>query len=181
MTCTSTSMPLQMGSAYTEFLWSLEGWGRWSAIFKALKVSEGKKRMIILSEDLESFLNSDWTTLLYHKLYAILDYTILSFPILHFITQQLWLFLVFWCLRNVSFIVIFIDCFKLLVSQKNNVCVYMCVCVCVCVHACVHACVCVRACLYACVCVYIHCCCEVFCFCIEWFLALFYWIVDVLL
>jgi len=66
-------------------LWrSLEGWGRWSAIFEALKVSERKKRMIILSEDLESFLNSDWTTLLYHKLYAILDYTILSYSILSY-------------------------------------------------------------------------------------------------
>ena len=43
------------------------------------------------------------------------------------------------------FLFLFIDCFKLLVSQKNNVCV--CVCVCVqaggCVHACVRACVCV--------------------------------------
>ena len=38
--------------------------------------------------------------------------------------------LVFWCLRNVCFIVIFIDCFKWLVSQKNNVCV----CVCAYVH-----------------------------------------------
>ena len=40
----------------------------------------------------------------------------------------------------VCFIVIFIECFKLLVSQKNNVCV----CVCVCVRACVRACVRVR-------------------------------------
>ena len=36
----------------------------------------------------------------------------------------------------------FIECFKLLVSQKKNVCVRACVCACV--RACVRACVCVR-------------------------------------
>ena len=53
--------------------------------------------------------------------------------------------LVFLYLRNVCLIVIFIECFKLLVNQNNNVCVctrvHVCVCVCVCVR--VHACVCV--------------------------------------
>ena len=42
----------------------------------------------------------------------------------------------------------FIECFKLLVSQNNNVCVCVCVCVQVgvCMHACVRACVCVYVC-----------------------------------
>ena len=31
-------------------------------------------------------------------------------------------------LRNDCFIIIFIECFQLLVSQKNNVCVSVCVC-----------------------------------------------------
>ena len=53
--------------------------------------------------------------------------------------------LVFRCLRNVCFIVIFIECFKLLVSPKKNVCV--------CVRACMGACV--RACVRVCVRVYI--------------------------
>ena len=46
--------------------------------------------------------------------------------------------LVFLYLRNVCHIVIFIECFKLLVSQNNSVCV----CVCACVRACVCVCVC---------------------------------------
>ena len=152
---------------------SLEGWGRWSAIFEALKVSEGKKRMIILSEDIDRL----WilTRLLYYMLYytilyyTVLYYSILSYPTLHFITQQLWLFLVFWCLRNVSFIVIFIDCFKLVVSQKNNVCV------CVCMRACMHVCVC------ACVCVHTLLLLSILLLYWVVFSSVFYWIVDVLL
>ena len=78
------------------------------------------------------------------------------------------LVLVFWCLtlKNVCFIVIFTECFKWLVSQENNVCVYVCVlwsdwwarrimCVCVCV----------------CVCVCTHCFFLVFAFVFERFLA----------
>ena len=48
----------------------------------------------------------------------------------------------------------FIECFKLLVSQKNNVCVCVCVCVCIQVGGCVHTCV--RACMRACVCVCVY-------------------------
>ena len=59
--------------------------------------------------------------------------------------------LVFWCVRNVCFIVIFIKCFMLSVSQKKQVCV--CACVCVCVRACVRACMRARACVRECVCV----------------------------
>ena len=39
-----------------------------------------------------------------------------------------------WCLRNVCFIVMFIEYFKLLVSQKNNVCVCVRARACVPVH-----------------------------------------------
>ena len=52
--------------------------------------------------------------------------------------------LVFLYLRNVCLIVIFIECFKLLVNQNNNVCVCTRVHVCVCVCACMRVCVCVR-------------------------------------
>ena len=55
---------------------------------------------------------------------------------------MLQLILVFWCLRNVCFIVIFIECCKCLVSQKNRVCVCVCVCVCLCVCVCTFICVC---------------------------------------
>ena len=78
---------------------------------------------------------------------------------------------VFWHLRNVCFIVIFIKCFKLLVSQKNSVCV------CVCAHmqmcACVHArkCVCVCVCVCVCMCMYIVIV-KYFAFVFEEFLAL---------
>ena len=67
----------------------------------------------------------------------------------------------FCCLRN--FVLLqFIACFKLLVSQKNNVCV--CVCVCVCVGACVHI---VTVKYFPCI----------------WavFSSVFHWVVDVLL
>ena len=40
----------------------------------------------------------------------------------------------------------FIECFKLLVSQNNNVCVCVCRWVGACMRACVHACVCVSVC-----------------------------------
>ena len=52
--------------------------------------------------------------------------------------------LVFLYLRNVCLIVIFIECFKLLVNQNNNVCVCTRVHVCVCACACMRVCVCVR-------------------------------------
>ena len=64
------------------------------------------------------------------------------------------LILTFYCLRN--FVLLqFIECFKLLVSQKKNVCVCVCVQVGGCVHACVQACVraCVCVCVYVCKCV----------------------------
>ena len=48
----------------------------------------------------------------------------------------------------------FVECFKLLVSQKKNVCV--CVCVCRWVGACMRACR--RACVRACVCVCVYVC-----------------------
>ena len=57
--------------------------------------------------------------------------------------------LTFYCLRN--FVLLqFIECFKLLVSQKKNVCACVCVCVQVggCVRACVRVCVCVYVCMY---------------------------------
>ena len=47
------------------------------------------------------------------------------------------------------FIIIFIECFQLLVSQKNNVCVCVCVCVCAYVH--------MRACMPACMWGLIYC------------------------
>ena len=60
------------------------------------------------------------------------------------------LILTFYCLRN--FVLLqFIECFKLLVSQKNNVCVCVCVRACVCNRfflffflVCVCMCACVR-------------------------------------
>ena len=72
-------------------------------------------------------------------------------------------FIVFWCLRNICFIGIFIQCFKWLVSQKNNVCVCVCVTLCVCVCVCV----CVCMCMCVCVCVHVYVCvCACACVCV---------------
>ena len=91
----------------------------------------------------------------YYNLYVVVDWVF-------------W-FLTFYCLRN--FVLLqFIECFKLLVSQKNNVCV--CVCVCMWVGAWVRECVCVCVCtllLLSIPCIW------------AVFSSLFYWVVDVLL